>query len=190
MKHSIELLGSCSDPRFADVARIIANDVPPAWLAAGLEQFSGFVSTTPEDWRRWKNLFEKLTYSTDLLIKWLPLFEHLPIGDCPDDVAIALDVLPRIKKALALRPTPRAGGPRPNIQRQFSAAVVVEGWRLVRKKFQPRSTELYTACAEYWRVCSGEDRPLEKWREDVEHATRQDYRGVRDILAALKLAAN
>jgi hypothetical protein len=35
------------------------------------------------------------------LIEWLPALQHMPLVESPTDVAIALDVLPRIREALA-----------------------------------------------------------------------------------------
>ena len=40
-------------------------------------------------------------YAADFLIKKLPLFENLPMGMQSPDVAIALDVLPKVRALLA-----------------------------------------------------------------------------------------
>jgi hypothetical protein len=190
MKTIIRLLQTSTDPRFADVARIIAKGVPPKWLAIGLEQFSGFIASersTSDESKRFQSIIEQMHDAAGKLITWLPSYSHRPIMECPNDVGIALDVLPRIKEDLArVMQTQRGGGPRPNIQRRFCAPVVVEAWRLVRPKLQPRSLKLYTACAEYWRICSGEDRPLNKWREDVELAANKNHEWIREVLVALR----
>jgi hypothetical protein len=177
------------DPRFTEVARIIARGKPPAWLGVGLQSFSDFIATeglTLDEHHRLENTVEQMHDAADKLIKWLPIFSYMPMLGCPDDVATALDVLPRIRKGLAYAMLKHRDGPRPNRRRQFCAAVVVEAWRLVRPKFQPRSLQLYNACTEYWQICSGEDRPLNKWRDDVELATTQNYEAIRKVRVTLK----
>lgn len=196
MKGRIRLLQTSIDPRFAHVARIIAKGKPPAWLAIGLEQFSGFVGSerpTSDQGQRFQNIFERMHYATGILIEWLPLFENLPAGfECPDDVAIALDVLPRIKKGIAgLMQDQRGGGPRPNIQRRVCAEIVVEAWYIVHGKPEPRSLQLQSACNAYWLACGGEDRgsDIENWRRDAERAVAKNRGWIREALTALKAKA-
>jgi hypothetical protein len=190
MKIDIKLLQASTDPRFADVARIIAKGVPPKWLVIGLEQFSEFIAserTTSDESKRFQSIVEQMHDAAGKLITWLPGYSHAPIMECPDDVAIALNVSPRIKEDLARVIQFRRDGRRPNIQRQFCAGVVVEAWRLVREKFQPRSLKLYTACDEYWQICNGEVRGnLNYWREDVESAANKNNEAIREILVALR----
>jgi hypothetical protein len=88
---------------------MIAKGPPPEWLVAGLEHFSGLVSEEPIASDRRKQLikfFEEMDYAADLLIKRLPFFASVSTVQVPDDIAIALDVLPRIKKLLALLAKP------------------------------------------------------------------------------------
>jgi hypothetical protein len=192
MKLRIKVSQAPPDPRFVSVARIIAKGkAAPKWLAIGLQSFSEIIASersTLDEQHRGENAIEQMHDAADKLIKWLPFFSHLPGIECPDDVAVTLDVLLRIKKMLAytMQTQRGGGGPRPNIQRQFCAAVVVEAWRLVRPKFQPRSLNLYDACAEYWQTCSGEDRALNKWREDVELAANKNYEAIRKVLVTLR----
>jgi hypothetical protein len=199
MKTRIRLRQTSSDPRFADVARIIAKGAPPAWLGIGLEQFSGFVGSkrsTSDEYQRGKKTIELMHDAADRLIKTLgPIFSALPGGaECPEDVRIALDVLPRIKRALLLAmhtmQERQGGGPKPNAQRQFCAAVVVEAWRLVHGKPEPRSILLQKACNEYWLACGGKDRgsDIENWRRDAERFDNVEW--IRKVLTALKAEHN
>jgi hypothetical protein len=175
---------------FASVAAIIAKGAPPEWLASGLEHFSGFVGaaqTTSDERKRFEKILGEMHDAADLLIKWLPAFKALPVG--PDDVAIALDVLPRIKDRLAraaLRAS-RKGGKDPNVHRQVCAAVVVEAWRHIHGKPEPHSPRLWEACNEYWRACGGEYRgaDVDTWRRDAEHAAIGNHVWIRKILSAL-----
>jgi hypothetical protein len=180
---------------FIPVARIIA-DPPPEWLMVGLEHFSGFVgggrSTSDEDKRSTK-IFGRMHDAADLLIKYLPLYSSMPSGlSIPDDVIIALDVLPRIKKDLArvVNRKPRGGGQRPNVRRQFCAAVVVEACKLLHEKMPPKETLIANACNEYWQACGGEyrgDDYAEAWRRDVEQAindNKQEW--IRDLLIGVR----
>jgi hypothetical protein len=134
--------------------------------------------------------------AADTLIYGLQMFQRMPSMEfvSKEDAYIAFDVLPRIKEALVLQ-THRAPNRPPNIQRQSCAAVVVEAWRLVRPKLQPRSLKLYTACDEYWQVCSGEVRgSANYWREDVERAIAVPQVWIEKFLVELrdraKVAAN
>lgn len=104
---------------FAGVAQIIAKGSPPAWLEPGLEFFSEFVGADPstsDEHKQGQKLFGRMHDAAELLIKRLPLFEHLPMGMRSPDVAVALDVLPRVRRMLAraMEPSPRAGGPPPS----------------------------------------------------------------------------
>src|SRR5260370_39266469 len=104
MKLRIRVPQAPPDPRFIGVARIIAKGKPPAWLAIRLESFSDFVASerlTLDEQHQVENAIEQMHDAADKLIKWLPFFSHLPGIECPDDVAVALDVLLRIKKMLA-----------------------------------------------------------------------------------------
>jgi hypothetical protein len=180
------------NPAFARVAEMIAKGPPPEWLVAGLEHFSGLVSEEPIASDRRKQLikfFEEMDYAADLLIKRLPFFASVSTVQVPDDIAIALDVLPRIKKLLALlaKPPIRKGGPEPNALRRICAKVVVEAWKLIEKP-QPRSVKVWEACNEYWQACGGEYRgeTVDTWRRDVEEATERGDLFIRTILSALK----
>src|SRR5262249_49973424 len=90
---------------FNVVARTIAKRAPPEWLVPALERFSDGIGKDTSDidlYLRYLRI-ERLQEATDTLMKSLPLFQHLPWGwGCPKEVAVVLDALPRIKKALDL----------------------------------------------------------------------------------------
>ncbi len=100
--------------------------------------------------------------AADVLIKWLPAFEHTILGLEFNDAAIALDVLPRIKMVLAKlmkSSSRRGGGARPNVLRKNCARVVIEASRLIHgEEAKPRSLEPLEACNEYWQACGRECR--------------------------------
>jgi hypothetical protein len=125
------------------------------------------------------------------LITWLPAFMHMPtVIKPPDEVHVALEVLPKIKEYLAraMNQPPRKGGPKPNVERQLCAAIVVEAWTLIHGKAQPRSDWLYRACNAYWQACGHEYRS-EGWRRDVEDAINNPLEWVRDVLIRHKTQA-
>ena len=176
---------------FESVASIIAKSEPPPWLMPGLVHFSGFVGGERLSSDKEKQLIEisgKMHYAADLLIKKLPEFEHLAMGIQSPDVALALDVLPRIRHMLEhlLKPSPRGGGPRPNVLRKTCAAVVVEAWRIIHGKPEPYSAELWEACNEYWQACGGEYRgdAVDNWKRDVEEAVAVPQIWIRKTLSA------
>jgi hypothetical protein len=178
---------------FADVARKIAHGKAPDWLMVGLEHFSDFVGTkrsTAEDDKRFLDLLHRMHDAADFLIKNLPFYECLPAGlKMPDDVIIALDVLPRIKADLARsQKRSRSGGPRPNVPRWVCAAVVVEAWKLIHGEVEPRSIALAEACNEYWQACGGEHRgkDIENWRRDIEQAVSDNQEWIRTVLVAVR----
>jgi hypothetical protein len=198
MKTRIGVLQAPPDPRFVSVARIVAKGkAAPEWLAIGLEHFSGFVGggrVPSKEYEQYEKIIERMHDAADKLIKFLPIYANLPAGiQCPSDVATALDVLPRIKKDLARAlQNQRSGGPRPNVQRWVCAAVVVETWRLVRGKPEPRSQYLLEACNEYWRACGGKSRgsDIENWRRDAERAIIDNHEWIRKTLTTLKAVHN
>jgi hypothetical protein len=141
------------DPKFSTVAAIIAkSDQPPEWLAIGLQHFSLSIAeeVTPEERKGFEAIIANMRDRIDYLIKWLPIYNNLPAGlQCPRDVAVALDVLPRISADLA---SARRRG-KWKWGHRFCAAVVVEAWQLVHGKVERRSDRVYSACKEYWKAC-------------------------------------
>ena len=125
------------------VASTIAKGDPPEWLVLALANFQDFVGgeITSEEDRRYTQITEQMHDAAGKLILWLPAFMHMPtVIKPPDEVHTALEVLPKIKEYLAraMNQPPRKGGPRPNIERQVCAAIVVEAWTLIRMCCQRR----------------------------------------------------
>ena len=89
---------------FADVAQKIADGKAPEWLMVGLKHFSDFVGAdrrTDKEEKWLVSRLEEMHDAADFLIKNLPFYASLPAGlKMPDDVIVALDVLPRIKADL------------------------------------------------------------------------------------------
>ena len=170
----------------AVVASTIAKGDPPEWLVLALANFQDFVGgeITSEEDRRYAQITAQMHDAAGKLITWLPAFMHMPsVLKPPDEVRIALEVLPKIKAylACAMNQSPRKGGRKPNIERHLCAAIVVEACTLIHGKAEPRSEWLYRACNEYWQACGHEYRS-EGWRRDVEDAINNPQKWVRDVL--------
>jgi hypothetical protein len=181
-------------PRFADVARSIA-DPPPEWLAMGLEQFAEFIGAdqlTSDDGKETRAVLQRMHDAADLLMKYLPALVFTPAGIGPrEDVTAALGALPGIKKDIARALDTRrvGGGPKPNIQRQFCAAVVVEAAKLMHGKMPPKETLIANACNEYWQACGGEYRGDDyagAWRRDIEQAVSDNQEWIRRVLIGVR----
>jgi hypothetical protein len=175
-------------PSLDDVAKLIAKGDAP-WLVPALERFSGFISGNPvssKERKRQDKIIARMHDATDYLTKFLPLFAHLPLGLRSRDVAVALAVLPKIKKGLAYAmPSKRGGGQHPSDERKLCAAVVVEAWRSVHGKPEPESPKLWTACNEYWRACGHAYRgsDVDTWRKDCRDAVADNHEWIRQILS-------
>jgi hypothetical protein len=173
-------------PDFSAVAKIIA-DPPPAWLAAYLEQFSGFIRNehlSKEEYQWAKQNIERMHYSIDHLIRWLPILAGVPgLGSFPDvadDVVIAIGALDRLKAELNRRPLP--DGRPPNVMQQCCADVVVEAWKDIHDNVKPRSDEVLEACAAYWVACGQPERDAGNWWRNTEHAVANPNKLVRTLL--------
>jgi hypothetical protein len=184
-------------PTFEDVAKLIAKGNPPEWLAPALDHFSGFIGSDPvssKDKKHIEEIIARMGDAADYLTKFLPLFTRQHLGlRCPDDVAVALAVLPKIKKRLAHAILPkRAGGQNPNEERKLCAAVVVEAWRVIHGKPQPESLNLWTACNEYWQACGRPYRgsDVDTWRSDCRAAVAENNEWIRQILSAFETGYN
>src|SRR5262249_38570699 len=87
---------------WVDVARIITKD-PPEWLVKGLEHFSSGtgVELTAEDHQSYEKIIREVKSATNTLLRWLPMFEQMPLGPSGikvPDIRIALEALSRVKK--------------------------------------------------------------------------------------------
>jgi hypothetical protein len=188
-------------PTFTDVAALIAKGPPPEWLVLGLDYFGNFVRDKPfsrAERKQTQTIIKRMYDSALYLRKNLLLFRYLVPGQtaAPKDVALALVVLPRIEKLLAmsmdaLKP-PSGGGKEPNQPRKQCAAVVVEAWRVVHGKPEPESDKLWTACNDYWRACGGEYRgsDVDTWRQDCRDAVANNHEWIRQTLSVLKTGCN
>jgi hypothetical protein len=177
---------------FADVARKIAKGDPPKSLVLGLTQFSnGNWTVTSDENRRFDTMIQRMDDAAGVLLRGLPMWEHLPFGlQCPDDVAVVLDTLPRIKKDLNRVAKQKQIGRRPNAQREICAAVIVEAWKIIHGRPKLRSDQLLEACSDYWRACGakqigGWDNP-ENWRRTVKRALRTNHSWIGQILLAVQ----
>jgi hypothetical protein len=107
----------------------------------------------------------------------------------PDDVNAVLHALPRILKDLK-RVQSRRSGRRKNVQRQVCAAVIMECWKLIRGKAQPRSLQFQEVCGAYWKACGGveigETNDPENWRRLAEHAAKTDNEWIKQLLLAAR----
>jgi hypothetical protein len=192
------------NPAFVAAAKTIFNKdefgkiLPPDWLVDGLDHFSGFVggdAASSIEKKETKKKLLRMQEAVRYLMKTLPLFANLPLGiRCPDDVAVALVVLPKIETLLEYATTAptRKGGQNPNIPRKFCAAVVVEAWRIVHGKPEPESPKLWTACNEYWQACGRSYRggDVDTWREDCRDAANNPIGLISDVLSLLKTGRN
>jgi len=177
------------DPKFAGVARTIAQGDPPRWLVVGLTQFSPGIGDDTSDIDI-KPVVEQMQGATDTLIKYLPIFGDLGFGvPCPDEVAIAMHILPRIKEDLDQLAKRRMGRP-PDAQRDMCAAVVAIAWKLLHGRVEPQSMRLQEACGEYWRACGGKQIGewdlAENWRRPIERTLTLDFSWVKDFLVAVQ----
>jgi hypothetical protein len=178
------------DPKFAGVARSIAKGDAPKWLVVGLTHFSPGIGSDDTSDVDLNTVVEQMQGATDTLIKWLPMYLGLGFGlPCPEEVAIALRVLPRIKEDLDRLAIKRMGRP-PNAQRDMCAAVVALAWKLLYGKIEPQSLRLQEACGEYWRAGGGKQIGewdlAENWRRPIERAMTADYSWVEDFLVAVQ----
>src|SRR5215467_2000941 len=90
-----------SNGRFDGVARTIADDDPPKWLVIGLQHFSQGFGVVMSDCQAFDDKIGRMQWAIHLLTTWLPMWAHAGYGEkCPDDIALALYVLPRIKEEL------------------------------------------------------------------------------------------
>jgi hypothetical protein len=166
-----------------EVARIIAKGPPPEWLVPALEQFG--VAVEGDD-RDIKAVMAQVEAATNTLMRWLPMWEHMPWGwKNPVCVQILRATLPEFKQHLDLLTKKRSGRPR-EMGREVCAAVVVEAWRRIHGKVEPRSKKLYEACKAYWGACGGkpigETDDIDNWERTVKRLLAEDYSWIGNVL--------
>jgi hypothetical protein len=153
-----------------EVAKLIADPVPDG-LVDYLDHFRDLVGATrPEDRQV---IFDRMLWSCDHLIHHLPFFEHLPAGlQCPEDVAIALHVLPRVRRLLAPMVKPKATNRPTNVFKLTAAEVIVVACR----HLHPRITRdrQHEVCQSYWEACGGEVGDADDWWRHCTKARTSD----------------
>lgn len=98
-------------------------------LTLGLAHFSEFIAeeAIPSDERkRLVQMIGRMHTTADYLITWLPSFYQTAFLDFPDDVAVVLQALPRVKRALANAMNIRTGGPGSAMQRKTCVASLLK----------------------------------------------------------------
>jgi hypothetical protein len=191
------------DPRFAEVAVSIAKGEPPEWLLPGLTFFSGFIydanripKSTP---RQTKRTLDQMDRAAELLIKKLPMLFPTTLGiELPQDVAIALVVLPHIRERIARGLAKRDKSPEEKRDKasmmspDTCAAVVTEAWERIHGKVEARSDYLYKTCRQYWIACGHEqyEESIDNWRYRVEKVAGGDRLVVKAVFDALSNPVN
>jgi hypothetical protein len=123
------------------------------WMITGLEHFRLDLKPGMIDRDHFFRVFKQMRDATDTLLRYLPLFEHLPFGMSCSKVQVVLALLPSIRKELAR--IQRKPGKPPKIEQRLCASVIVETWRRHHGEVKPRSERLYEACQAYWEACGG-----------------------------------
>jgi hypothetical protein len=169
------MLTIAADGDFEGVARSIA-DPAPEWLPIALAHFGQWIGG---DNVRLFDILDQLLRATEVMERCLPTFTHMALNvECPEPVKMVLSGLPGLKAELE-KINQRRIGRKPDAQRQFCAAVIIEAWELLHGKTQSRSEKLYGACSEYWRVCGGKEidstDDTENWRWTVKQALNWNW---------------
>jgi hypothetical protein len=178
---------SDAKPTFADVAQLIAKGPAPDWLVSGLTLLSAYVRDTVSSDERGKyaDEIDRLRTAIQTLRRLLPVFLHLPLARCPDDVLVVLDALPRIEALLApanLRREKRT----PDFNRKCCCAVILEASRLIQSDVQHRSRETYSAYNAYWKACDNQAIVENRnWDRSINRALAADNAWIREIFQRL-----
>jgi hypothetical protein len=140
--------------RFDDVAKMLADDKPPSWLASALEWFARMIGAqTNSDETVERNLLSSAFY----LQGWLAIYGRMekkygiktPV--CVDEVSNALEeLIPFLAEQLR---HPRLGGKVPDDRRPLCASVCTEAYRLLHGNLKPHSSDLRAACEALWLAC-------------------------------------
>jgi hypothetical protein len=175
-------------PTFADVAQLIAKGPAPDWLVSGLALLSAYVRDTVSSAERkeYADEIDRLRNAIKTLRRLLPLFLHLPIVRCPDDVVVVLDALPRIEATLLARANLRPEKRTPDVQRKCCCAVILEASRLIQLDVQHRSGETYSAYNAYWKACDNQAIVENRnWDRSINRALAADNAWIREIFQRL-----
>jgi hypothetical protein len=175
---------------FDEVAKLIDREGSAPWLPIALAQFSNFVGGRPYDHTETNETFKQMERAADILIRWLPLFKHLPAGlPCPPSIEAALAVLPDVRREIARGYLDLKSRP-PNVRREVCAAVILEAWKVFHGKPQPRSLAFAEACKAYWAACGcapiGEIDDIDNWRRTAKKALASGHGWIGDRIAAVQ----
>lgn len=173
-------------PTISDVARTIAEGSPNDWISDALAFFCEMFADT----RAGLDVHgpvEAMRDAVDTLLKWLPIFENLPLGMQSPDASAALAILPRIRELLDPIGPKKRGRPL-DVRKIICASVMIEICTIVHKNAPARSERLQDACDMYWRAGGGEaiggyDAPG-NWRRPLARALKQERAWIRKIIEA------
>jgi hypothetical protein len=165
----------------AEVAKLIV-DPPPDGLSDYLEYFREFVGATRARAQDLPNPWDEMVRSCDHLIRWLPTFQSTPLKYYSNDVAIALTVLPRIRRTLALMVEKPGRKRPPNVFKKTAARVVVTACR--RLCWPIGRDALHEVCQAYWEACGAASGDAGDWWRDVTKALKSDHPFFEKLLTA------
>jgi hypothetical protein len=169
------------------VATLIAKGDPPQWLVDGLKHFAINPAPAPKEA---VEVIERMRKATDVLLRYVPLFEHLDWGLRVLDVPKTMAVLSQLKHWLdRAKAKPKTGRPA-SFEREICAQVVLEAWKQCRGKTEPHSQQLREACEEYWKAWKGKPvgkaGDVENWRRTIERADAKKVTIFEKVFVALR----
>ena len=176
---------------FSGVANCITEQ-PPKWLPVALAYYAKWLPTEGNVVDI-SNIVDRLQCAVKDMEQWLPIWDQMAFDiKCPPDIKIIMSALPGLKKELD-RLNGRGPGLPLNMNQETCAAIIVECWRLIHGKPQPRSEKLYSACKEYWRALGGGERgkenDIDNWQRSVRRAIDADHKWIRDPLTAISISS-
>jgi hypothetical protein len=172
---------------FDSVAKMLAGDDPPQWLAPALRHFRGFIGADigADERKEYQAELERMQNAMETLLRLLPAYTLVP-GLRDRDVEVVLDALPRIHRKLAGAANRRRPSKRePMFHPKLCARVIIDASLLVHGKVQPRSEAFtYSTCKTYWEACGNQPlgNDIESWRRPVKRAMAEDWPWVMDVL--------
>jgi hypothetical protein len=169
-------------------AAIAIADPPPDWIVWSLGHF---VDDDFGDLPPLGDRLAEVARAVDVLLEWLPAYEHLPVGmQCPPRARVAQRSLRWIKRDLERLSVPQRGPPA-HFGQWLCSQVVVECWTQVHGNAEPRSVALAEACELYWVACGGEPIgpngiPADKWRRKLAEACGGDRHMAAQVISGYR----